>query len=233
MARANDGERLPDLSQADWLSRPATQAVFAALTAHGAEARAVGGAVRNELMGTPVKDVDIATTALPADVMRLATQAGLHAVPTGFEHGTVTVVAQHVPFEVTTLRRDVETFDLELILADHELVERRIERLDKSAKRGLNPEEVRERELLAGVVLPALEAEKPLRELELELELLDRVGLERGLEAVERNRAGGITGIAHQPSGLLPGLLGEQIGAQADAALEEIALAATPGHDGT
>ena len=110
MARANDGERLPDLSQADWLSRPATQAVFAALTAHGAEARAVGGAVRNALMGTPVKDVDIATTALPADVMRLATQAGLHAVPTGFEHGTVTVVAQHVPFEVTTLRRDIETF---------------------------------------------------------------------------------------------------------------------------
>ncbi len=70
----------------------------------------MGGAVRNALMGTPVKDVDIATTALPADVMRLATEAGLHAVPTGIEHGTVTVVAEHVPFEVTTLRRDIETF---------------------------------------------------------------------------------------------------------------------------
>ena len=70
----------------------------------------MGGAVRNALMGTPVKDVDIATTALPADVMRLAAQAGLHAVPTGLEHGTVTVVAEHVPFEVTTLRKDIETF---------------------------------------------------------------------------------------------------------------------------
>jgi poly(A) polymerase len=110
MARANEGERLPDLSEVEWLSRPATRAVFAALTAEGAEARAVGGAVRNALMGTPVKDVDIATTALPADVMRLAADAGLHAVPTGYEHGTVTIVARHVPFEVTTLRRDIETF---------------------------------------------------------------------------------------------------------------------------
>jgi poly(A) polymerase len=110
MARANKSERLPDLADAEWLSRPATRAVFAALAAGGAEARAVGGAVRNALMGTPVKDVDIATTALPADVMRLANEAGLHPVPTGIEHGTVTVVAQHVPFEVTTLRRDIETF---------------------------------------------------------------------------------------------------------------------------
>jgi poly(A) polymerase len=110
MARAKDAGGLPSLAGAEWLKRPATRAVFAALTAEGAEARAVGGAVRNALMGTPVKDVDIATTALPADVMRLAAEAGLHAVPTGFEHGTVTVVAKHVPFEVTTLRKDIETF---------------------------------------------------------------------------------------------------------------------------
>ena len=110
MARANQSEPLPDLSHAEWLSRPATRAVFTALAAGGAEARAVGGAVRNALMGTPVKDVDIATPALPADVMRLAAEAGLHPVPTGLEHGTVTVVAQHIPFEVTTLRRDVEGF---------------------------------------------------------------------------------------------------------------------------
>ncbi len=110
MARANEARRLPDLSEAEWLGRRATRAVFAALTAEGAEARAVGGAIRNALMGTPVKDVDIATTALPADVMRLAAKAGLHAIPTGIEHGTITVVAHHVPFEVTTLRRDVETF---------------------------------------------------------------------------------------------------------------------------
>jgi ribosome-binding ATPase len=64
--------------------------------------------------------------------------------------------------------RDVISFDLELILADHELVERRLERLEKATKRGLNPEEVRERALLADIILPALEAEKPLREVELE-----------------------------------------------------------------
>ena len=110
MERAGDAGRLPSLAGANWLIEPATRAVFAALVAEGAEARAVGGAVRNALMGTPVKDIDIATTALPDDVMRLAKKAGLHAIPTGIEHGTVTVLAHHVPFEVTTLRRDIETF---------------------------------------------------------------------------------------------------------------------------
>ena len=64
--------------------------------------------------------------------------------------------------------RDVAMLDLELILADHDLVERRIERLDKAVKRGLNPEEQKEKALLSGLILPALEAEKPLRELELD-----------------------------------------------------------------
>ncbi len=110
MARAKSDGRLPSLADAEWLTRPQARAVFVALTAEGAEARAVGGAVRNALMGSPVKDVDIATTALPDEVMRLAQRAGLHPVPTGIEHGTVTVVADKVPFEVTTLRRDFETF---------------------------------------------------------------------------------------------------------------------------
>jgi poly(A) polymerase len=61
-------------------------------------------------MGTAVKDIDIATTAVPEEVVKLARKAGLHPVPTGIEHGTVTVIANHVPFEVTTLRRDIETF---------------------------------------------------------------------------------------------------------------------------
>jgi len=65
MARAGDDCRLPSLAGAKWLIAPATRAVFAALLAEGAEARAVGGAVRNALMGSPVKDIDIATTALP------------------------------------------------------------------------------------------------------------------------------------------------------------------------
>ena len=66
--------------------------------------------------------------------------------------------------------RDVATVDLELILADHTIVERRLERLEKATKRGLNPEEVRERQILSEVILPALEAEKPLREIELDPE---------------------------------------------------------------
>ncbi len=110
MASSTNGGAIPSLAHAEWLKRPATGAVLNALQAGGAEARVVGGAVRNALMGFSVKDVDVATTALPDDVMRLAADAGLHAVPTGIEHGTVTVVAEHVPVEVTTLRRDIETF---------------------------------------------------------------------------------------------------------------------------
>ncbi|MEO8421678.1 MAG: CCA tRNA nucleotidyltransferase [Hyphomicrobium sp.] len=110
MSRAEDSATPPRIADAEWLERAPTRAVFAALTAEGALARAVGGAVRNTLMGAPVKDVDIATTAAPEEVMRLAERAGLHAIPTGIAHGTVTVVADKVPFEVTTLRRDIETF---------------------------------------------------------------------------------------------------------------------------
>ena len=103
MSRAEDSATPPRIADAEWLTRAPTRAVFAALTAEGALARAVGGAVRNTLMGAPVKDVDIATTALPEEVMRIAERAGLHAIPTGIAHGTVTVVANKVPFEVTTL----------------------------------------------------------------------------------------------------------------------------------
>ena len=100
----------PSLKGAAWLKRPETARVFAALAESGVETRAVGGAVRNSLLGLPVTEVDLATTALPQQVMALARKAGLKAVPTGIEHGTVTVIADGVPFEVTTLRRDVETF---------------------------------------------------------------------------------------------------------------------------
>jgi tRNA nucleotidyltransferase/poly(A) polymerase len=101
---------LPPLKDADWLKRPATARVFAALSGPGIETRAVGGAVRNALLGLPVTEVDLATTAVPEETMSLARKAGLKAVPTGVEHGTVTIIADGVPFEVTTLRRDVETF---------------------------------------------------------------------------------------------------------------------------
>jgi tRNA nucleotidyltransferase/poly(A) polymerase len=91
------------------LVRPETQAVFACLNQEGFEARAVGGAVRNTLAGRAVTEVDFATTAKPDDMLRLAAEAGLKAKPTGIAHGTVTLIAGSVPFEVTALRRDVET----------------------------------------------------------------------------------------------------------------------------
>lgn len=84
-------------------------ALLSALNRDGEEARIVGGAVRNALLGEPVADVDIATTCLPDETTRRARAAGFKAVPTGVEHGTVTVVIEGAPFEVTTLRRDVET----------------------------------------------------------------------------------------------------------------------------
>ena len=101
--------QLPSLAGVDWLTRRQTQAVFAALAAKGYAARAVGGAVRNALLGRPVVDIDIATPARPEQVIAAARAAGLAAVPTGIEHGTVTVIANHVAHEVTTLREDVET----------------------------------------------------------------------------------------------------------------------------
>ncbi|MDO9410966.1 MAG: CCA tRNA nucleotidyltransferase [Pseudolabrys sp.] len=75
----------------------------------GEEARVVGGAVRNALIDVPIHEVDVATTALPEEVVRRVKAAGFKAVPTGIEHGTVTVVIDKHPFEVTTLRTDVET----------------------------------------------------------------------------------------------------------------------------
>jgi poly(A) polymerase len=84
--------------------------LLALLDGDGEEARVVGGAVRNALMGLPIGEVDIATTALPDEVMRRSSAEGFKVVPTGIEHGTVTVIVHGVPFEVTTLREDVETY---------------------------------------------------------------------------------------------------------------------------
>ncbi len=92
-----------------WFQDPALQHVLELLNGDGGEARVAGGAVRNALMGLPVADVDIATTLLPEQVVERAIEAGIKAVPTGIDHGTVTLVANHHAFEVTTLRRDVET----------------------------------------------------------------------------------------------------------------------------
>jgi poly(A) polymerase len=95
---------------AAWLSAGALPRLLAVLDCDGEEARVVGGAVRNALLKMPIHEVDVATTAVPEEVVRRVTAAGLKAVPTGIEHGTVTVVVDKHPFEVTTLRQDVETY---------------------------------------------------------------------------------------------------------------------------
>jgi poly(A) polymerase len=89
-----------------WMKAPATEAVLQAL---GGEGRFVGGCVRDALLGRTVGDIDIATPFPPDEVTRRLAAAGIKVVPTGLTHGTVTAVALGRPFEITTLRRDVET----------------------------------------------------------------------------------------------------------------------------
>jgi poly(A) polymerase len=93
-----------------WMVEPATCAVLAALFAGGVEARFVGGSVRDALLGKRIGDIDIATPASPERVIELLEKAGIKVVPTGLAHGTVTAVVPPRHFEITTLRRDVETY---------------------------------------------------------------------------------------------------------------------------
>jgi poly(A) polymerase len=97
------------LAPQPWMTAPETRAVLAALTARGTAVRFVGGCVRDAVLERAVKDVDLATPDPPETVMRLLKAAGIRAVPTGLKHGTVTAVIGRAHFEVTTLRRDVET----------------------------------------------------------------------------------------------------------------------------
>lgn len=97
------------IREAPWLREPTLQKLLVVLSSDGEQARVAGGAVRNALLGEPVNDVDIATTCSPQETVRRAQEAGFRTVPTGIEHGTVTVIGQGVPYEVTTLRDDVET----------------------------------------------------------------------------------------------------------------------------
>jgi poly(A) polymerase len=103
------------LARPAWLDEPATRVVLDALAAGGVEARFVGGAVRDALLGLPLlgssprTDIDIAVAASPQRVTELLEQRGVKVVPTGLAHGTVTAVVPPRHFEITTLRRDVET----------------------------------------------------------------------------------------------------------------------------
>jgi poly(A) polymerase len=98
------------LTDVEWLRGGPVAEILALLNDGGEEARVVGGAVRNALLGLPHGDIDIATTALPGEVKRRAEAAGIKCVPTGIEHGTVMLVRDGASFEVTTQREDVETY---------------------------------------------------------------------------------------------------------------------------
>lgn len=97
------------IAEAEWLKSRTLQKLLGVLNEGSEEARIAGGAVRNALLGEPVADIDIATTTVPQETARRAEAAGFKAVPTGAEHGTITIVANGKPYEVTTLRDDVET----------------------------------------------------------------------------------------------------------------------------
>lgn len=113
-----------------WIGAPPLQAVMAMLEAGGHRALLVGGCVRNALIGAAVSDMDIATDARPERVIALAQAAGLKAVPTGIEHGTVTVIADHLPHEITTFRRDVETHGRHATVAFSDRIEEDAARRD-------------------------------------------------------------------------------------------------------
>jgi poly(A) polymerase len=115
--------RVTDCLAAGWIDAPGPRAVCAALAAAGHRALYVGGCVRNTLLGARVRDIDIATDALPGQTVAAAEAAGLAAVPTGAAHGTITVVADGQGYEVTTFRRDVETDGRHAVVAFSDRVE--------------------------------------------------------------------------------------------------------------
>lgn len=109
--------------EADWLKSAATQRVFSLLSDAGFQVFAVGGCVRDALLGKGVSDIDISTDAQPGTVETLAKEAGLRTVPTGIDHGTVTVLVGDAPYEITTFRQDVETDGRRAVVAFSDRVE--------------------------------------------------------------------------------------------------------------
>jgi poly(A) polymerase len=120
----------PDTITGDWLTHPGTQALMQAMETAGHRALFVGGCVRNALLHEPVSDVDISTDAAPETVSAIAEKAGFKPVPTGIDHGTVTVVAEGKPHEVTTFRRDVETDGRRAVVAFSDKIEEDAQRRD-------------------------------------------------------------------------------------------------------
>ncbi|MGH1458257.1 MAG: CCA tRNA nucleotidyltransferase [Paracoccaceae bacterium] len=114
----------------DWLGAAPTQAVCHMLEEAGHQALFVGGCVRNALIGAAVSDIDISTDARPERVVDLAAAAGFRAVPTGIDHGTITVVNGSIAHEITTFRRDVETNGRHAVVAFADGVEEDARRRD-------------------------------------------------------------------------------------------------------
>jgi poly(A) polymerase len=105
------------LADRTWLDAAPTRRLVAILDAAGIDFRFVGGAVRDGLLGRPVADIDLATPATPEMVVAALAAAGCKSIPTGIAHGTVTALVDGRPFEITTLRRDVETDGRHAIVA--------------------------------------------------------------------------------------------------------------------
>ena len=99
----------PHLVNRSWLEDVPLKQLMSVLNVDGEETRIIGGAVRDALLGEVIGDIDLATTAEPEKVRALCEAAGFKAVDTGLDHGTLTIVVDGVNFEVTTLRKDVET----------------------------------------------------------------------------------------------------------------------------
>jgi poly(A) polymerase len=103
----------------EWMIRQSTESVMRAIGGYDNTPAAlfVGGCVRDELLARPVHDIDIATTHTPPQIISLLEKAGIKAVPTGIDHGTITAVSNGKSFEITTLRRDVETDGRHAVIA--------------------------------------------------------------------------------------------------------------------
>src|SRR3984957_6772708 len=99
-----------DPQQQTWLHERSLQRVMDAVTEGGGVIRVVGGAVRDALLGRTVGEVDLAATLPPEKLIEILNAAGIKTAPTGIDHGTITAVADHKGYEITTLRRDVESF---------------------------------------------------------------------------------------------------------------------------
>jgi len=105
-----EGKKRCRIAPQPWMVEPATRRLLGALSAGGVEARFVGGSVRDALLGRPIDDIDIATPASPERVIELLEKTGIKVVPTGLAHGTITAIVPPRHFEITSLRRDVETY---------------------------------------------------------------------------------------------------------------------------